>query len=124
MVLEGERPFRRMGRERTAAAVSRLTFHFPVVLHKHAIEKDSDGAGMGELRALPDGLVEHNVIDLPLSRLALRVDERRILGVHRSRLAVGVVLDEPGLSIELLASKVALENLDFIAVLRAHEEDT
>ena len=79
---------------------------------------------MGELRALPDGLVEHNVIDLPLSRLALRVDERRILGVHRSRLAVGVVLDEPRLSIELLASKVALEDLDFIAVLRAHEEDT
>ena len=101
----------------------RLTFHLPVVLDEDAVEEDRDGTRMDERLALPDGLMEDDVVDLPLARLALRVHERRILGIDGARLAVGIVLDELGLALELLAGVVALEHLHLVAKARTHQED-
>src|SRR5574344_2359517 len=99
MVLQKKRTRRRMRLKRTALAVSRLPFHLPRVLDEDAVEEHRDAAGVDELSVLPDRLVEDDVVRLPLARLVLRIDHRRIFGIDRARLAVRVVVDEPVLAV-------------------------
>ena len=87
---------RQLGRVRFVVrrlVVRRDAHHLDVILREHAVVEDGEIRALEQLAvAVEHRGVEHDVVGLPLARLAARVHERRVLLVDRRRLAVEVGL--------------------------------
>lgn len=109
VVLQRDRPGR-VRRVFVQADVGRRAFNFPVVLYEHAVVEDGKISGPKHHPVVvEDRSGEDDVVTVPLAHGYGGVNQRRVLLVDRSGLAVGVGI-----------ASVGFEYLDLIAFLKEY----
>src|SRR5437867_12215705 len=93
MILQRERKFFRPGLVRRAHMVPSGAGEFDVVLHEHAVVKNSFARGARQFsRRIKTRAMKNDVVSLPLARRTRSVHQRRILAIDRRGLPVGIRL--------------------------------